>query len=127
MLYDITPCPKPRMTRGDRWRKPARPCVGRYWAFKDEVRYKVKNVKLEGACVVFHIEMPASWPEEKKQQMVGKPHRTKPDLSNLIKALEDAMYGDDSHIDQYNRLAKVWARKSAIQIDHGCGCTGEQI
>lgn len=34
--YPLTPVPKPRMTKSDAWRK--RPCVMRYWAFKDKVR-----------------------------------------------------------------------------------------
>ena len=38
VVYPITPVPKPRMTRRDRWAK--RPCVLRYWAFKDEVRLR---------------------------------------------------------------------------------------
>jgi Holliday junction resolvase RusA-like endonuclease len=123
MLYPVNPCPKPRMTRSDSWRTPARPAVARYWAFKDEVRIRVRlDTKLDGSCIVFHIAMPESWTEKKKLSLCGKPHRTKPDLSNLIKALEDALYEDDSHIASYGRVAKVWARKGAILIEQDCGC-----
>jgi len=34
--YKITPVPKPRQTRSDKWKQ--RPCVMRYRAFADEVR-----------------------------------------------------------------------------------------
>ena len=44
MIYDITPCPKPRQTQSDKWKK--RPPVLRYRAFADEVRLKIKGLNL---------------------------------------------------------------------------------
>lgn len=122
MLYPITPCPKPRMTQQDKWlgkpgRKAMRPAVARYWAFKDEVRYRIKGVELHGASVLFYLPMPQSWSKKKRAEMCGEWHFQRPDLSNLLKALEDAMYGEDSHIALYGRLEKRWAEEGAILIE----------
>lgn len=117
MIYDITPCPKPRQTQRDKWKK--RPAVLRYRAFADEVRLKIK-VDLEGCCIVFMLPMPKSWSEKKKAEMLGQPHRQRPDISNLLKALEDALYGEDSEIARYGGLAKVWSDKGMIVINEDC-------
>jgi Holliday junction resolvase RusA-like endonuclease len=120
MLYDIDPCPKPRMTRQDKWRgqkgrKPIRPRVARYRAFADECRLKIKQ-GLEGATIWFVLPMPKSWSDRKRAEHNGKPHRQKPDMSNLLKALEDALYDDDSTIANYGGLHKVWGVTGSIQI-----------
>jgi Holliday junction resolvase RusA-like endonuclease len=51
---------------------------------------------LEGAISFeanFYMPIPASWSEKKKQRMVGKPHISKPDWSNLLKFVEDCCTG----------------------------------
>ena len=118
MKYLIDPVPKPRMTRADAWKK--RPCVTRYYAFKDMVRLLRIHLPTEGAAVYFHIPMPKSWSKKKKRQMHGTIHRQKPDLSNLLKALEDAIYQDDSAIGHYAGLGKYWSHEGAIVIIAGC-------
>ena len=37
----IIPRAKPRMTRADTWKK--RPCVVKYWAYKDELRRLIEE------------------------------------------------------------------------------------
>ena len=112
--YPITPVPKPRMTRRDKWAK--RPCVLRYYWFKDLVRsYKVE-LPTENAHVTFWMPMPRSWSKKKKAEMVGGPHQQTPDLDNMLKALADAVYGDDSIIWDI-RVTKRWATTGAIQIE----------
>lgn len=112
MKYPITPCPKPRQTQRDKWRK--RPCVMRYRRFKDECR--VRRVKLPQPCrVIFYLAMPASWSAAKCKQMNGQPHTVRPDLSNLQKALEDAVCKNDSHL--WNiRAEKRWGVTGSIEI-----------
>lgn len=113
MIYDITPCPKPRMTQRDKWSK--RPAVMRYRAFADECRLKGVTLQSDDS-VIFYYPMPKSWSEKKKKRMDHTPHTQRPDLSNLLKALEDAVCEEDSHIHRYLLLQKVWARTGAIEI-----------
>ena len=113
MIYKITPIAKCRMTRSDRWRK--RPCVMRYWKFKDEV--KKLGIKVEDHdTIVFHIPMPKSWSTIKREEMDGAPHKQKPDIDNLLKALLDALFDDDSHISAI-RVRKHWSTEGMIGIE----------
>jgi Holliday junction resolvase RusA-like endonuclease len=100
------------MTQRDKWAK--RPCVLRYRAFKDKVR--LYRVALPQPCrVVFRMEMPKSWDEPMRRVLDGQPHRCKPDLDNLVKALGDAVHSEDSHL--WNiRAEKRWARVASIEV-----------
>ena len=111
--YGITPVPKPRMTRRDRWSK--RPVVLRYFAFKDEVRLNKVKIQAENTHVIFHVPMPESWSKKKKNEMSGKSHKQRPDIDNYLKALLDAVFDDDSHISDI-RATKVWAENGFITI-----------
>ena len=115
MIYDITPCPKPRMTRSDKWKKPFRPPVARYWAFKDECRLKKIKVNECGDHIIFHIPMAKSWSKKKKAEMNGKPHQQTPDKGNLEKALLDAIYDEDCTVWD-SRVTKYWSYEGKIEI-----------
>ena len=112
-VYNITPVAKPRMTQSDRWKK--RPCVMKYWAFKDLVR--LAGIKLQdgGSHIIFYIPMPKSWSEKKKAQMDGKPHTLKIDVDNLLKALFDAISREDK-IYWDIRITKRWSYDGKIEI-----------
>lgn len=101
-----------RMTQHSKWTNAAK----KYFAYKEEI--KLKNVLLptSGAKVIFYIQMPKSWTKKKKIEMDQQPHLQKPDLSNLIKALEDAVYTQDSVIWNYAGLTKRWAYEGSIEI-----------
>jgi len=114
--YKISPVPKPRMSRRDKWH--LRKCVAEYWAFRDLVKLSRVKVPEAGAHIVFHIPMPKSWSAKKKLEMNGQPHTQKPDLDNLIKALLDAIYGDDSVVWSIS-AEKRWARRGKIEIIAG--------
>ena len=114
-FYPIPTCPKPRMTRSDKWKKPARPCVQRYRDFKDMVRLQKVQINPGGDLIVFLIKMPKSWSEKKKKAMNLQPHQVKPDKDNLEKALLDAVFGDDSHI-WSNAPVKLWSREEGFII-----------
>ena len=111
-VYPITPVPKPRMTRRDRWAK--RPCVLRYWAFKDEVRLRGVVVPAK-CCIVFVMPMPASWSHAKRAGMAMRPHTVKPDIDNLLKACLDAVHDSDAHIHSI-QASKVWGGVGEIRI-----------
>jgi Holliday junction resolvase RusA-like endonuclease len=63
----------------------------------------------------FWLPMPASWSVAKRATMAGQPHRQKPDLDNLIKALLDALYSDDSGIYSVEAY-KMWAVEPRTEV-----------
>ena len=104
------------MTRRDRWEK--RPCVQRYWAFKDAIRQTAEQqgfVLGESFEIIFGIPEPKSWSKKKKNDMLHEPHRQKPDLDNLIKSVQDALLQEDSGV--WAIIAqKIWSSEPKIQI-----------
>lgn len=111
--YEITPIAKPRMTRADKWKQ--RPPVMRYRMFCDEARLHQIELPDAGAHVTFVMPMPPSWSQKKRTAMNGKPHQSKPDCDNMLKALMDALFDDDSSIWDC-RITKVWGEKGLIII-----------
>jgi len=110
--HPIVPIGKPRMTQRDRWKQ--RPVVLRYHAFKDLCREW--NVELSDHFrVIFVIPMPKSWSKKKKAAHDGQPHRAKPDIDNVLKALMDAVLEDDSHVWSV-RASKRWGYEGKIKI-----------
>lgn len=87
----------------------------KYWEFKDECI--LKNVKFEAEnSVCFVLPMPKSWGIKKKQKYNQTPHLQTPDLDNLIKALLDALYKNDSTIWSF-QAKKMWGYKGKIIIE----------
>lgn len=113
----ITPVPKPRMTRSDRWKK--RPGVERYWQYKDDLITEALlqdfKVPAAGYHVIFYMPMPKSWSKKEKERMNGQPHQAKPDKDNLEKAFLDALCDDDSYVYD-GRVSKYWAQTGGIKI-----------
>ena len=109
----ITPCPAPRMTRSDKWKK--RPCVLRYFAFRDDVKLNKVTVEPYGSHVTFYLPMPKSWSKKKKSQKLNTLHQQKPDSDNLLKALLDSIFKDDAHIADI-RVTKIWSDVGKISI-----------
>lgn len=113
MRYKITPVPAPRQVRSDRWKQ--RPSVLRYRAFRDHVKLLNIDVRV-GSAITFYMPMSKSWSKKKKAKHDGQPHMSKPDLDNLIKALLDAVYKEDSQIWKLGQTKKIWAYTGAIEI-----------
>jgi len=105
---EIDPVPKPRMVKSDSWKK--RPAVERYWAFKDELLLKIgKGFEMPESDyhLIFWIQMPKSWSEKKKEEMLGRPHQQRPDKDNLEKAFLDCVCKEDCTIWD-GRVSKYW-------------------
>lgn len=102
------------MTRRDKWAK--RPPVLRYNAFKQECKlWRVYFAP--GDSIRFVMPMPKSWSKLRKKATCGQAHvQENADLSNLLKALEDAVFDKDGHIWKYGSVEKVWGYEGAIQI-----------
>jgi Holliday junction resolvase RusA-like endonuclease len=67
------------------------------------------------------MPMPKSWSLKKKEVMNNKPHRQRPDLDNLLKALFDALCPDgDAHIWD-GKVSKIWGFEGKIVIGRGEG------
>jgi Holliday junction resolvase RusA-like endonuclease len=102
----IIPSGKPRMTQRDRWKK--RPAVMKYRRYADELRKEAltQNFELgEQLDIQFFIPIPKSWSLKKRKAHVGLSHKQRPDLDNLIKAVQDILLSEDS------RIWKVYASK----------------
>ena len=116
MKIIIDPVAKPRQTRSDKWKQ--RPCVLKYRAFADELRYKCKlaGIKIDSELdIEFNIPMPKSWSKKKKAEMLWKPHQQKPDIDNLVKALLDSLLPEDSHIWKIS-ASKIWDETGSINF-----------
>jgi len=117
VTFDIDPVAKPRMVRSDRWRK--RKCVEEYWKFKDALTLLFKKEKFvlgDSYRVEFLIKMPEYWSSSRKKKMFGKPHQSKPDLDNLIKALNDCIFSSDDKRVFYIEAKKIWWDSGKIII-----------
>lgn len=116
IILDIAPVSKPRMTQRDKWYK--RNCVNQYWRFKDELNILLKG-RMDGEdtlSIDFIIPMPKSFSKKKKSNLEGMPHKSRPDLDNLIKAFKDSVYDEDSHVHTYGRMRKIWGNNGRIII-----------
>ena len=101
------PIAKPRMTRSDKWKK--RPCVVKYREYKDRIRDAVKDIPddIDMVHILCFFELPKSWSQNKKTELMGTAHRQRPDCDNVLKGVLDALLQDDSGV--YDaRVQKYW-------------------
>jgi len=113
MKYPITPIGKPRMTQRDKWKK--RDAVQRYYAFKDHANLLRIKIPESNAHIIFHVPMPKSWSQKKRDAMRGQPHQSRPDVDNFTKALLDSLFAEDSNIWDI-RTTKLWSDDGAIEV-----------
>jgi len=116
--YIGKPVAKPRMVRSDKYKK--RPVVLNYWAFKDRItrQAKAKGFVLGNAYkVTFIMPMPASLSEVKKNEYDGKPHQIRPDVDNMLKAVNDCLLEEDSAV-YYVVCTKKWGREGKIILEN---------
>ncbi len=105
------------MTRADAWKK--RKCVLEYWAFKDEINKQGEGFTLGTAySALFCIPFPKSYSKKKCRELFLKPHQEKPDLDNILKAVNDSFSKEDKDIYKI-KAKKIWAYKpSIVLINH---------
>jgi Holliday junction resolvase RusA-like endonuclease len=108
IIIPIKPIGKPRMTQRDVWAK--RTCVVKYRQFCDDLRRHTDGI--EKSCTgslsfVAYMPIPQSWSKKKKKIHPGAPHQSTPDADNILKAICDALFKEDSHIYK-GSFAKYW-------------------
>lgn len=105
------PVGKPRMSQRDKWQK--RPCVLRYRDFCDRCRAaagELPTIPPARLHAVVFLALPKSWPAKKKEQLLGKGCRSKPDYDNLAKSIGDALFDEDSTI-YHGTTEKYWCHE----------------
>lgn len=120
------PCPKPRQSRSDKWKK--RPSVVRYREWADLARAvsrKVINRKFPGLVLrsygrvkaVMYFPIPRSWNKVTQAKMEGQPHELRPDIDNCGKSLLDALYPTgDSRVHKLE-LEKLWDDGAGARVE----------
>jgi Holliday junction resolvase RusA-like endonuclease len=114
--FKIRPQPKVRMVKSDAWKK--RPCVLRYWGYKDQLIKQAKaNEYILGSTldIQFVFKPPKSWSKKKTAEMLGQPHQDTPDLDNLVKAFADCLTDQDKAIHTIN-ASKIWGEEDIIIV-----------
>jgi len=113
-ILDGHVAPKPRMTRRDKWLNPPRPEVAIYRDFANDLLlmarsegYNIETDTITGIRFKAYLRIPKSWSKKKKKALRGKPHMQKPDTSNILKGIEDALTQKDETI-YYIEGKKLW-------------------
>lgn len=111
------PVAKPRQTQSDRWKQ--RAPVVKYRAFADLLRLYAKYSNWEekegtrySIDVDFYFPFPKGTSLRRQQEDAGAPHTVKPDTSNLLKAVEDALFLYDQ---------AIWSVSASKRYDDGKG------
>lgn len=122
LRVQIDPCPKPRQTRQDTWKK--RPAVLRYRAFADQMRAAVDASGFDldlvhhfALSTRFYIPVPPSLSNAEKRRRIGQPHQMKPDIDNLIKAVLDALWDNDCHVWALGFPVKRWTEEGKGRVE----------
>ena len=93
ILGDPIPLARPRLTERRVWDSQKK--LKFDWGLQIESQFPKKK-QLAGALlldVTFFMGIPPSWSDQKKQEMTEEPHIFKPDVSNMIKFVEDCCQG----------------------------------
>lgn len=115
--FNLVPCPAPRMVQSDKWKK--RPCVVRYFTFRDELQRQANQqgfTLCNGLTYIFLLPMPDSWSKKKKDAMRHQLHEQTPDIDNLQKSLMDGMLSQDKAIAHIQNIFKLWSDSGQIII-----------
>jgi Holliday junction resolvase RusA-like endonuclease len=118
-IIEIEPMGAPRVTRSSRFgNTKIAGAIARYDALKARIKNDcaLLGYQLTGVLKIrFELSMPASWSGKKKDLHRGRPHQSKPDIDNMVKAVADAFGGDDSHVHTL-QATKVWADTGKIVL-----------
>ena len=124
---DIRAIPKPRMTYKDRNPGTISLAARRYFNYKQELIYRLKNMGMyekvssaDGFYLNFSLAIPKSSSKKEREKLLDSPHQKRPDLDNLVKGFFDATHREDSTIN-IMFCRKSWGLTNYINI----GCLGK--
>jgi len=92
-----------------------------YYQYKDSILSycKAKGFELGNEIsITFYIPVGKSISKKEKAKRLGNPYQFRPDLSNLIKAVEDALLKEDSEVWYYKKMKKIWSETGKIVIEN---------
>lgn len=117
-VTNITPIPKPRMTRRDQWM--VRDCVKKYWGYKDCLKLESLDQKFvlgNNIRMFFVIPMARTWSKKRKLETDKTRHQNKPDIDNLVKAVMDSLKEKDETVHTIF-ASKSWGYEGSISIEN---------
>jgi len=91
----------------------------RYYAYREHLQWEAKVQKFtpgNALSMYFYVRMPLSWSKKKKMGMVMLPCQSVPDLDNYVKAILDALFGDDRKVWLFKYILKLWSYDSLLII-----------
>ena len=107
-----TPIGKPRMTQRDRWKQ--RPIVLKYYEKKDQLIETVGEIQSQRLRLIFLFEPPKSWSRKRREAALQNPKTTRPDVDNLVKAVLDSLYKEDSVVYEIQAIKLWWSYSATI-------------
>lgn len=118
IIINIPPCPKPRMTRRDKWSNTRTKQASKYFKWKDLFVLLCKQNDFAPTNTLpnirFEFEPAKSASKARRAYLIGKPHEFKPDIDNCLKSILDSIFNNDQKVHQIGTMNKVWAEKSRI-------------
>ena len=127
-IVEGKPQPKLRARKGKhgKWYTPSKTKK-----YEERILWEFKNVALEftddyepeaeiiKVSVTAYFEPPKSWSEKKRAESIGKPHKVRPDIDNIVKTVLDALnkiaWGDDSSV-QLGECKKLYSWFPALVV-----------
>ena len=113
------PVAKPRMTRSDKWKK--RPCVLQYRAWCDKARGYAEGLPPHDSIAMLTAKAffcpPASWSRKKRRETIGRLHRQKPDVDNILKAILDCFFPSGDEGVAFVSCFKVWDMVERLELE----------
>lgn len=110
----INPIGKPRVLRGEQSKR-----ATEWRNYKIHLMSIAQRQRLQLPDGFFwlryYVAPDPRWSEQRQEEVIGQPCRTKPDADNLTKGFFDALYKQDSHFWDY-RNTKVFDRVPRIEI-----------
>ena len=96
--------------------------LGYKWDASKQMRLQSSERPLESpVCVnmIFHMPMPKSWSQKRKEEQLGKPMSSKPDIDNLMKWILDVLNGiayTDDRLVSSTYSEKIWDYEGKVHI-----------